>query len=370
MRYGVGPQISLAAFLGALLTVGLAGCDGGPGPDVCRDVYSGVTCTKLSGFALFQGNGATQDPVDGVVPFEPNSALFSDYAMKSRFLFVPPGQTATYDATNSFDLPEGSILAKTFWFPEDARQPDGPRRLVETRLLIHKPEGWVANPYVWDAAQREATLQKVGTTVDINWVHTDGQPRQVNYVVPNVNQCKECHEDSGKVMRVIGLAARHMNRDHAYPDGTENQIDRLTRLGMLRGAPTPAAKSAPRLPIWNDPSTGTVAERARAWLEINCAHCHNPEGQARTSGLDLQYSETNLFHVGECKPPVAAGRGSGGRQYNIVPGKPDESILVFRIESTLPDIMMPETGRRLPHKEGIELVRQWISEMTGGCAKP
>lgn len=349
-------------------TIALLGCDRGPGPDVCRDVRSDVTCTKLSGFALFTGDGSAQEPAEGVIPFEPNSALFSDYAFKSRFLYVPPGQTVKYAEDDPFDLPEGSILAKTFWFPADARQPDGDRRIIETRLLIHKPEGWVAMPYVWDEKQREATLQKVGATVDVQWVHTDGQPRQVNYVVPNANQCKECHEDDHRVMHTIGLKARHMNRNHVYDGRNENQIDYLSRLGMLKGAPPSSA--APRLPVWNDPSTGTVAERARAWLEINCAHCHNPDGQARTSGLDLQYSVTNMFHLGECKPPVAAGRGSGGRQFNIVPGKPDESILVFRIESTMPDVMMPETGRRLPHKEGIELIRQWISEMTGACEKP
>lgn len=67
--------------------------------------------------------------------------------------------------------------------------------------------------------------------------------------------------------------------------------------------------------------------------------------------------------LGIGKAPVAAGKGSGGRLYSIVPGKPDESILLYRIESVDPGVMMPEMGRRLAHKEGVELVRQWILEM-------
>jgi hypothetical protein len=72
-------------------------------------------------------------------------------------------------------------------------------------------------------------------------------------------------------------------------------------------------------------------------------------------------NESSVLGVG--KAPVAAGKGSGGRLYSIVPGKPDESILQFRIESTHPGIMMPEVGRKLVHTEGVELVRRWIAEL-------
>ena len=63
------------------------------------------------------------------------------------------------------------------------------------------------------------------------------------------------------------------------------------------------------------------------------------------------------------KPPIAAGRGAGNYKYTIVPGHPDESIMVYRINSTDPGIMMPELGRKLIHKEGLDLIRQWIEEM-------
>jgi hypothetical protein len=158
-----------------------------------------------------------------------------------------------------------------------------------------------------------------------------------------------------------------VNRDFAYASGVENQLEHWARLGVLRGA-SPAAQ-APRLADWDDPKSGTLEARARAWLEINCAHCHNPDGPARNSGLDLLASQENPTSYGIYKPPVAAGRGSGGREFDIVPGQPDKSILAFRIDSTDAGIMMPELGKRLVHKEGLALVRAWIAAM-GDPRKP
>ena len=162
-------------------------------------------------------------------------------------------------------------------------------------------------------------------------------------------------------MRPIGPNARNLNKDFAYADKTENQLARWAKIGYLRGAPVPDL--APRLPAWDDPTTGTLEQRARAWLEINCAHCHNPNGPARTSGLDLMASQTSAYKIGVRKTPIAAGRGSGGRFHDIVPGRPDDSILVYRIESTEPGVMMPELSRRLVHQEGVTLIRNWIASM-------
>src|SRR5205823_172324 len=96
---------------------------------------------------------------------------------------------------------------------------------------------------------------------------------------------------AGDTVTPIGPTSRNLNREFAYAAGTENQLIHWSRQGALVGAPAPA--DAPRLPVWDDPSTGTLDSRARAWLEINCAHCHNPAGPARNSGLDLLVSQQN-----------------------------------------------------------------------------
>jgi len=93
---------------------------------------------------------------------------------------------------------------------------------------------------------------------------------------------------------------------------------------------------------------------------VNCALCHNSKGPANASGLFLEYNRKDVKKLGVFKPPVAAGRGSGNLDFNIVPGKPDESIFIYRMESTDPGILMPESGRKMVHKEGVVLIREWI----------
>jgi uncharacterized repeat protein (TIGR03806 family) len=314
---------------------------------------------KLSAYHLFQGDGSAQLPAPGVLPYDINTPLFSDYAGKLRFIQLPPGTSAVYNDSDVFEFPVGAIIIKTFAYPHDARDPSQGRRLIETRLLIHRPEGWIGLPYIWNDAQTEATLRVAGGTRDVRWTHTDGTERTVNYIIPNVNQCLGCHENN-RVMRPIGPKARNLNGNLDYADGPDNQLAHWTKLGYLHGVPS---EQLPRLPVWNDPSTGGLEQRARAWLEMNCAHCHNPAGPGRTSGLDLRYTQDDPGKVGLWKTPVAAGRGSGGRLFDIVPGKPDESILMYRLESTEPGIMMPELGRRLTDTAGVALVRQWIEQL-------
>ena len=322
---------------------------------------------RLSQYLLFEGNPALQNPAQGVMPYDLNSALFSDYADKYRFIKLPPETQATYRPDEVFEFPVGTVIAKTFAFPRDARNPSQGRRLIETRILERQPDGWVGLPYIWNQEQTEATLDVAGDTVDVSWIHTDGRTRTDNYLIPNANQCKGCHK-AGEIMRPIGPKARNLNRDFAYSEGSENQLAHWAHRGMLVGAPRPAA--APRLAVWDDAArAGTLDERARAWLEINCAHCHSPDGPARNSGLDLVASQRNPTAFGINKPPVAAGIGSGGLAFDIVPGQPDKSILAYRIASTHPGVMMPELGKRLVHEEGVALIREWIAAMPGPSRK-
>jgi len=327
----------------------------------------------LSAFGLFEGAARLQQPAAGVIPFDLNSPLFSDYASKYRFVKLPAGQAAKYNASRVFDFPVGTVIAKTFALPHDMNDKTRGERILETRILRHQATGWVALPYVWNDEQTDARLALAGAVLNTSWIHRDGTRHQNEYLVPNVNQCKNCHKEAGDKLAPIGPKARHLNRDFVYHEQngqrTENQLVHWARHGALTGAPDDPAK-APRLAVWNDPNSGTLDQRARGWLEINCAHCHNPSGHARNAGLDLTASQTQPFQYGVFKPPVAAGQGSGGLLYDIVPGNPDQSILAFRIASTHPDVMMPELGRRLVHAEGVALIRQWIAALPSPRANP
>jgi uncharacterized repeat protein (TIGR03806 family) len=232
---------------------------------------------------------------------------------------------------------------------------------------------------VWDASQREARLERTGairplTLVDVSARTERSASVDFAYVVPDVNQCAGCHATDVKraVMSPIGLKVRHLNRDHLYGGeiGRRNQLEYWAESGRLSVSAANAfgATALPRAAAWDD-VTAPLEARARAYLDINCSHCHNPRGPADTSGLSLEASETSAVALGVCKSPIAAGRGTGNRKFGLVPGLPEESITVYRMASTDPGAMMPELGRTLAHDEGVALISRWIAEWPGsrGC---
>lgn len=331
-----------------------------PASDTSAQIYRAAP-KKLSEYGFFEGNGSTQQPVAGVIPYDLNTPLFSDYTSKHRFVRIPAGTTIAYHDDDAFGFPVGSQIVKTFAMPHDLKDPSKGERLIETRVIEHKPSGWYGYAYVWNDEQTEATLSLGGTTVDVNWKHSDGSTRTNNYVVPHANQCKSCHVAAEKTFLPLGPKARNLNKEFAYHSGKENQLAHWTHVGALTGAPDPA--HAPRAARFDDPTTGSVEQRARVWLDVNCAHCHNPGGPARTTGLDLRLSQDNPAKIGVFKSPVAAGHGSGEHRFDIVPGKPDDSIVIYRLESTEPGVMMPELPRRLVPDEAVSLLREWIGQM-------
>ena len=296
--------------------------------------------THLSDYGFFT-DLAKRAPAARVSGYDLETPLFSDYAEKQRYLYLPAGAKAAYDPDKVLDLPVGAALIKTFGY-----QQNGAFKPLETRLLLHRAKGWVAIPYVWNADGTDADLKRAGTRIPITFTDPSGAARQISYAVPNQNQCKDCHA-LGDAIAPIGVKARYLNHG--------GQLEKLLAAGMLDRLPN----DAPRIARWND-AKAPLTDRARAYLEINCAHCHNPQGAASNSGLFLDWKQADRNATGVLKRPVAAGRGSGGRDFAIQPGDANASILIYRMESTDPGIAMPELGRATVHKEGVTLLRQWI----------
>ena len=313
----------------------------------------------LSEYKLFRGELSKLEAVDGVIEYDVNTALFSDYSLKKRVIRIPEGASANYQSFEAFDFPVGTVISKTFYYVDDMTQATSQRRLIETRILRRAEDGWIGLPYVWNDEQTDATLSLAGAAVEVRWVHHDGTSRINTHLVPNLNDCMRCHQNES--MAPLGPKARNLNREFEYAHGTENQLAYWTRTGLLSGAPQP--EDAPKLAVWDDPQSGTLDARARAWLDVNCAHCHNAKGPARNSGLHLNVDVTDRYQLGVFKSPVAAGKGTGGRSYGIVPGKPDESILLYRLQTIEPGALMPEFGRTMVHPESIALIRDWIESM-------
>jgi uncharacterized repeat protein (TIGR03806 family) len=295
---------------------------------------------QLSAFGFFDGRA--DKPVSTLIPYSLRTPLFSDYAEKQRFIHLPPGAKVTADATGKLVFPVGTALIKSFGYPDDR----GGLKIIETRLLLHRPAGWVALPYVWRADGSDADLRLGGTRVAVTFKKPDGGSLSISYAVPNKNQCKQCHSAGGAVTPVGPLL-----RNLIFPDAKHRSA--LTKFGT----PTHFESG------WDDPASGTLDQRARAYLRVNCGHCHAPTGSASNSGLILDGTASNDAALGIGKRPVAAGRASGDMDFVIEPGKPARSILIHRMKSTDPGIAMPELGRAAVHDEGVKLLENWIAAM-------
>lgn len=366
------------------LVAGAAACIRPPSQPLVDPTYFAAENPKsLRDWGMVQVSGDALVLGQRVTPYDLTTPLFTDYAQKLRTIWMPPGAAADYRPDDVLSFPIGTVISKTFFYqtgrggrvlqqadPAVIHDGEGLNlkavRMVETRLLIHRPEGWAALTYLWNDAQTEAVLHRVGAVVPLTMVREDGTNQAFSYIVPNVTQCSACHATNvaTRVIQPIGPKARLMNRDFAYSGGSENQLTHLTAMGYLRGLNDP--KTAPTAVAWTD-SSAPLEARARAYLDINCGHCHNPEGPADTSGLYLNAATPVSRASGVCKLPVAAGAGTGNRRFDVVPANADASIIPYRMASANPAVMMPEIGRSTAHAEGVALVRFWIDSMEGSC---
>lgn len=343
-----------------MLTLMLLGCASPSGQqvNVPAEAYE-----KLSDYHFFTGQLADLQPNDRVLPYDLNTPLFSDYAHKARFVWMPEGSSAHYREEGVLDFPEGTVLIKNFYYENDETDPAQGRNIIETRLLVNRGEAWEALGYIWNEEQTDAELKVTGDIQEVEWTNTKGKLEKVDYIVPNKNQCKNCHARS-ETLVPIGPKVQNLNKDFAYAGGNMNQLEKWSEVGYLSGY-VPEDKH-PRIAAWDQPESGNLQERALAYLDVNCGHCHHPEGAANTSGLTLTAQASLNKALGIYKPTVSAGAGTGGHTYSIVPGKPEESIMLYRMRSTDPGAMMPELGRRRVHEEGVELISEWIQQLEPG----
>jgi len=344
--------------------------------------------STLEAWQLMQVKNGVLSLNTGVVPYDLNTPLFTDYAHKLRTIWIPDGKIATYQSEQALEFPVGTIISKTFYYPlvqKGAAQHNAVLRtspafsllhdetlvlsevrLIETRLLVRREAGWEAMSYVWNREHTSATLKRSGDMLDLELVDDNGTREAFTYIVPDQNQCASCHitDNRSRQLQPIGPKARHLNREFDYVEGRENQLQHLIQLGWLQGVPD--MDTLPKTPDAME-SRAPLEARARAYLDVNCGHCHSRTGAAITSGLWLDASAQEPSRLGVCKAPIAAGKGSGGHRHDLEPGNADASIITFRMNSNDPAIMMPELGRSVVHQEGVALIAQWIESLEGQC---
>lgn len=329
---------------------------------------------QLSSFNFFRFSNGAFEYNARVVPYELNTPLFSDFALKARALWVPEGTAIEYRETGALEFPVGSAIIKTFMVADDLRSPQDSLRLVETRILLKASDGWKAYPYLWNEAQTDAEYFVRGQVEAISFIDPLGQNRTAQYLVPQKNQCLLCHEikdDNGqRYTTLIGPRARYLNRQARLGGMAQNQLQYLADEGMLTGLP--ALTEVPQAFDWSSLDTTSTTtldaaglqRAARDYLDINCAHCHRPNAtQGMTSRLWLNWDNEDTFHLGFCKEPGSAGSGAAGRQYDIVPGDAEASILIYRTETEMVGSMMPLLGRSLKHDVAAGVLRGWVDSL-------
>jgi uncharacterized repeat protein (TIGR03806 family) len=339
----------------ALLLLALAGCteDEEQGPKTVTPAPPGEAYEQLSAWHLFS-DGPKQTPNGRVQPYDVISPLYSDYTHKRRFIWIPEDTVIDYDDATQWSFPVGSIVIKTFSYPADFRDLEGAEQLLETRLLVHEPGGWAAHTYVWNEDQTDAVREVAGDLISTSWIDLAGQPRTNEYIVPNTNECQDCHGEV-PMQHPLGPRTRQLDRD--------GQLETLADLGWLDTEP-----AAERETLVDPFGDAPESDRIRSYLDSNCGHCHTEGGTASESALLLSWGFTDPetddpSNWGVCKVPTSAGGATCGLTFDVVPGNPDASIMMCRLGSDDPEVRMPPLVSRVPHDEGLALIRQWIEGM-------
>jgi len=313
-----------------------------------------VPYAKLSQYRFFQGAMKDQSPADRVIPYAPATPLFTDYAKKRRFIWLPNGTVSTYSADNALlDLPVGAALIKTFYY--DNVQPGNTTRIIETRVMIRKSTGWIFAEYVWNDAQTEAFLDMDGSYTSVTWDQGGVTKTVSGYRIPSATECLICHKKNAQPIP-IGIKAQNLNTPYTYSDGTQNQLQKLISVGYLQdNLPASIVSTVNYLD-----ASQSLDLRLRSYLDANCAHCHAEGSHCDYRPMKLAFTETaNPVNLGLCVPPDEYINAS---LINILtPTNINKSMMHFRLNSTEAGVRMPLLGRSIKHDEGVQLLEEWIT---------
>ena len=288
-------------------------------------------------------------PHPSMIPYDVTTPLWSDGAQKERHLVLPGTEKIGVRKDGTYDFPMGTIFVKTF-FQGD---PDEGARLgnrLETRLLLLRDRGWEGFTYVWNPAQTDAHLVDGRLTVDMyDGAHPE---RKTTWTLPSRSDCASCHTKVAN--EVLGFRTEALQRSYDYGRGPEDQLAALHAAGVFSSVP-----EGPRWPDWHGEAGDSVAS-IRAYLDMNCAMCHQPNGPGNAN-LDLRHTtalaDTNLVGT---KPGIW---DLGIRDALLLaPGEPARSLLLERMKRT--DIKgMPPTSHDVLDETALQRIHEWIAGM-------
>lgn len=313
--------------------------------------------------ALLSQTGAFRDtrnlvPSKGLIPYDLVVAFWSDGASKLRWAAVPDTKIK-YSPTGEWIFPKGSVFVKTFELPTDLTNPSIKRRL-ETRLLVCDDGGGVYGAvYRWRADHSDADLLVTSRTEEISIKTATGATRSQTWYFPSRSDCLACH--NSKTNGVLGPKTRQMNREYAYPSGvTDNQLRAWNRIGMFAPALNQAELPSLSTLAAADDTSRTLQDRARSYLDANCAQCHRPGGTV--AYFDARW-DTPLEKQELIDGPILINQGID-RPRVISPHDIWRSIMFMRV-NTVDDIKMPPIARETIDQKGVQLLHDWIDSLPG-----
>lgn len=327
-----------------------------------RFVLNEVPYPKLSDYRFFVDTMVQLQPNERVLPYDVITPLFSDYAKKKRFIWMPEGSGAQYiNDREVVDFPDGTVMIKSFYY--DNVQPLGNRKVIETRLIYKKNGEWKFADYIWNEEQTEAVYDAEGAYQDIEWIDEEGQSHAVNYRIPSEVECYTCHKFNDTATP-IGPKPQNLNKSIVYEDGIKNQLQKWTEVGYLSSN---YPSDIETVVDWTD-ETQTLENRWRAYVDMNCSHCHREGSHCDYRPLRLAWSETaNPDNLGVCIPPQEVIPTQPQLLYVIARGNVNRSMMRHRLNTNIEQERMPLLGRTVVHEEAITLLEAYINSLSPTC---
>ena len=294
----------------------------------------------------------------GLIPYDLNVAFWSDGADKSRWVAVPAGQII-FSPSGEWRFPAGTVFVKNFDLAVDGANADAKRRL-ETRLLVCDSSGGVYGVvYKWRTDGSDADLLGASATESIRVKSAAGEVHEQVWYYPSRQDCLTCH--TAGAGGVLGVKTRQLNRRFTYPSGvTDNELRAWNHLGLFKPAfKDEAAREFSALAAADD-TARSLEDRARSYLDANCAQCHRPGGTV--ANFDARY-DTPLAKQALIDGPVLIDQGID-RPRVVSPHDIWRSIAYMRVD-TVGDIRMPPLARATIDYKGVRLLREWIDSMPG-----
>jgi uncharacterized repeat protein (TIGR03806 family) len=302
-------------------------------------------------------------PAPGLISYSVNSPLWSDGAVKRRWIAIPGEATIDFKPRGTWGLPNGTVIVKEFSFPNGLA---GEQRRVETRLLHRQNGEWYGYSYRWNASQTDAELvDSGGRDESLDWVMEDSQAINVQWHYPSRSECMVCHTRASEF--VLGLSSEQMNKSHAY-DGPSDpmlhvvpQLRALHQLGYFGESSANADFDSLQRLVNPADESQPIEMRARSYLHANCASCHIEAGGGNSKiALDFfkPLEKMNLVDAA----PLHSNLGNDSAKI-IASGNPDRSILLARM-ARRGESQMPPLGTHRVDAFGVSLIGEWIRSLS------